>query len=169
MNSEELLNVVIKNYEQPLRKYFYNRLRRSDEIDDFIQDLYLRVFSYKNPNKIESIERFTFTIALNLVRDYSRRSAQKIRSNSIPLEDLDILVSCMDPQRIIQAKEILKLLSNAFNHSERLKVIFIEKYIKGLSQADIANRLGISVSAVEKHGMKINKTLSEINHNLTNE
>jgi RNA polymerase sigma-70 factor (ECF subfamily) len=105
------------------------------------------------------VKPFLFAIARNLAIDRIRRS----RIVSIePAGDSDILNVIIDevsPERRLNARQELRQLGNAFGllPPKCREVIWLRK-VDALSQAEVAQRLGISVRTVEFHiqkGMRI--------------
>jgi RNA polymerase sigma factor (sigma-70 family) len=59
------------------------------------------------------------------------------------------------PERVLVVEQELSLVAGALNRMpERTRDVFLLIRVEGLKQAEIAEMLGISVSAVEKHFAK---------------
>ncbi len=158
--NKELVAAIIKDHSHSLRTYFYNRLRSQNDIEDFLQELYCRALTYKNPSKIRSIKKFAFTIALNLVRDNSRRCATRLRQNSVPIEPDMFSDESIEPERIIEHRHELKKASHTINDLHpNCKKAFLLNRIDGLSYKEVALKMGVTVSMVEKHLMLASKKI----------
>lgn len=162
-----LVAKVVKYYGPLLRTYFYNRLRSYDEVDDYLQELYCRVLVYKRPSEIKSIQKFVFTIAVNLMRDRSRRVNTRMGKNTVSIDEIDerdsALVESANPtraiaglQRIMQAERIID------EFPANCKEAFLLHRIQGFTQKEIALKIGVTVSAVEKYMMLAKKKLFDI-------
>ncbi len=106
---------------------------------------------------MEQPRAFLFQMARNLLRDHWRR--QQVRSkvhqeahleesvDSEPLADEqhEPLPAAQRLQRLEQLKEVLSQLS-----PRRREALMLHRF-EGLSQAQIAEHMGISISMVEKH------------------
>lgn len=157
--NEELLNRVVKYYGPILRTYFYNRLRAYEDVDDYLQELYYRILVYKYPSEIKSIQKFVFTIAVNQMRDRSRRVNTRMGKRTISLEDIDInqdeiAADAISPYKIISKIEELKAAQAKIERlPEKCKKAFWMHRIQGYTQKEISLKLGVTVSAIEKYMM----------------
>lgn len=149
-------------YRRPLMNYFLRHTGDAADAEDLTQEVFVRALRLDGDRAIHSPDTFVFTIASNLLRDRSRRrmARQADRHVSldrggqddnpspaveIPAEDLSAERVLIDRERLRQALEALDKLP------ARTREIFILFRLEGMRQSEIAARLGISVSAVEKH------------------
>ena len=162
--NHELLAEVIKEYTPRLRIYLSRNLRIYEDVDDLMQELYIRVMMYPDPSNINSIKAFIFTIATNLLRDKSRRSCTRVSMHSVSLDDVDIPVESADPTRILEDRNALKHMEHAIDELQpNCKKAFVESRFEEKSYKEIAFGLGVSVSMVEKH---IIEALKQIRHSV---
>ena len=168
--NKELVAEIVKHYSPALRTYFYNRLRSHNDVEDFLQELYCRTLAYKNPEKIRSIKKFVFTIALNLVRDNSRRCATRLRQSSIPIEPDMVIDETIEPERIIEHCHQLKQVNLELNKLHpKCKEAFWLNRIEGLSYKEVAFKMGVTVSMIEKHLMLASKKIQGVKTSLNGE
>jgi len=104
---------------------------------------------------MRSVESYVFRIASNILADRGRR--EKVRANyreSIWANDaagIDVL----DPGRVAEARAELSAVAEALKSlPERTRTIFILYRLENLDKRSIAEALGVSVSAVDKHLMR---------------
>lgn len=153
--SNDLAKKAAEQYGSQLRTYFYNRLRSHNDVDDLLQELYCRLLTYDDPLRIKSLKSFVFTIALNLLRDKSRRTVTKMATKMTSLDEAEeIPAPTTDPTRIIegidelvQAVEIIEELQPSYK-----KAFYLHR-VYGLSHKEIAFSMGVTVSMVEKYIM----------------
>ena len=131
-----------------------------------MQETYLRLQRIEQPHLIEDLRTYMFRVAANLATDHLR--AQGRRSDLID-QDTDFL-SIEDPrstpERILLAKEELKIVEEAFQGLSPLcRRIMVLNRFEGLKHRAIAARLGISRSTVEKN---IAKALNHFRRRLKN-
>lgn len=161
--NSELVLITVEKYGPQLRSYFYNRLRSYNDVDDLLQELYCRVLTYRNNVNVDSIKSFVFTIALNLIRDKSRRNYTRMIEKSDTIEcdsDIPIYNPIIDPLRIVEGVEALSQLAETLETlSPSCKTAFYLHRIRGLSYVNIADTMGVSVSMVEKYLMTAIKKL----------
>lgn len=143
-----------------LRPFFSNRVR-PDDIDDMLQDVALRVHVCRREDEVENGRAYLFQVARSVITDQRRRSASRRRDRHEPLARDHEPVEERCPERILLGKqrlaEVMRLIQE---QPERTRDIFRLHRIEHVSCVEIAGRLGISVSAVEKHVMRAARHLA---------
>lgn len=131
-----------------------SRGRTADDTDDLIQEAFLRLQLYCRDKPVKQPEAFLVRTALNLSVDERRRAHNRLtvaaRVETLPLVDTrpapdEVLAT---QQRLQQVKQALDALS------PRAREVFLLHRAEGYSYGQIAERLGIGVSTVEKHMAK---------------
>nr|WP_189664480.1 sigma-70 family RNA polymerase sigma factor [Pseudomonas marvdashtae] len=122
--------------------------------EDLLQETYLRVTRALAERTVDHLEPFVFQTARNLALDHLR--ARRIQSRTV-LDDvpLDVVNSVVAPQSSAEdaahAKQMLERLNVRLQSlSSRQQQIFILSRLHGHSYQDIAERLGVSLSTVQK-------------------
>ncbi|MBB2160339.1 RNA polymerase sigma factor [Gluconacetobacter sacchari] len=131
------------------------RTGRSDA-DDLLQSAFLKLLELK-PGNIRNVEAYLVRAAQNAACDSVRRE----RNGPISFVDDEHMqsVPCTGPTPVETAmsRQRLDTLARSIQDlDERTKEIFLLHRIEGLSYPQIAERVGCTVSNVEKH---ISKTL----------
>lgn len=133
-----------------LRRYW----RRADDVPDLRQEVYTRVYEGAARDGMPSATAaYVFRTARNLLIDQARR-AQVVSFDLVAeLEELpDAPRDEWSPERIAAARAELRLLERALDAlPPRCREVVSLRRIDGLSQKDIAARLGIAEGTVEKH------------------
>ena len=138
-----------------LRSFFARRLRNPQLADDLVQDVMVRMHARKGTAPIENLEAYIFQTASSVLRDHVRR--ERVRGVVIGAEpaDFENIGVELGPDRVLQAKDEIARVVQALNElPERTRDIFLMRRYEGLAYSDIACRIGISVSALEKHMAK---------------
>ena len=134
----------------------------SDEVEDFVHETFARVIAYPNWQGVRNVPAFALRILKNIAISAARR--RKIVSIDV-FADLDMLDAVDDlPQadRVVEAREELRLVAMAIDElPPQCRKVFTLRKIHGLSHAQIAVQLGLSVSTVEKHITKGLRICSE--------
>lgn len=120
------------------------------DLDDIVQEAYVRVLAAKAKGKLQTPKAFFFAIARNLAIDHVRHR-QLARLESLEgnaefsvLEDNDNVAETAARNHEIEIMtEALQSLP------ERCRQIMTLRNVYGISQKDVAARLGISVRTVE--------------------
>lgn len=163
LSNEKLVLATERKYGLHLQTYFYNRLRSYNDVEDLLQELYCRLMKYQGSVKIKSLRGFVFTIAVNLVRDKSRRSVTRMAEKTLFIDDVEeIAIESTDPLRIAESMEDLMLVDSLIGQlTPSCEKAFRLHRMNGLSQKEIALLMGVTVSMVEKHIMRATKYLRQ--------
>jgi RNA polymerase sigma factor (sigma-70 family) len=137
-----------------------SRIVPPDEIEDIVQETYVRICQIENKENITSPKSFMYRTARNLALDYQKRAGVKLVDRVDDLQALEYLLS-NDADEMYENT----LINNEFSHfCEAVRQlptqcckVFVLKKVYGYSQREIAAQLDLSESTVEKHiatGMK---------------
>ena len=137
-----------------LRRVLRRRGRSDDEAEDLIQDAFLRLHVYRRAHAIRNTGGFLFRTALNLACDRARRERL---APVLPggLDELPLVDPYPLPDEVCAGQERLQRMRAGLEAmSPRRREVFILNRIEGYSFPQIAQRLGITSSMVEKHAAK---------------
>lgn len=138
-----------------LAVYFARKGVEPHEIDDLIQEVFLRILKRGDSDQLEQFNGYVFTTAASVLTDrYRRRKARfftshvefntEIHGDSAVGPDVELA----DRDSLNRATRILMQLP------ERTRHVFILRRVEGMSYGEISQRLGLSVSAIEKHMLR---------------
>jgi RNA polymerase sigma-70 factor (ECF subfamily) len=155
-HAEQRPEVYVGAYTAPLRRYLARHVRPRSDLDDVVQEVFARLLRRSGEGGIHNVEGYIFQIAANLLRERGRQRANRNTAPAIELEP-SLLGQGEEhsPERILLAKEAGRRLVDALNElPDRTRGVFILNRFEGMAGPEIAERLGISVSGVEKHMMR---------------
>ncbi len=159
-NNQDFVYSVYKNFDSTLRGFMGNKTRNPHDAEDLSQEVYLRFLRIKNHENIDSERAYLFTTAINLIRDKSRRLSTHLENASVSMDEVPLHCSSLDPARRAEDAEQLGLAFETLNSlNSNCRFAFLKSRIDGLSYAEIAKELAVTVSMVEKH---ISAALSEL-------
>jgi RNA polymerase sigma factor (sigma-70 family) len=145
-----------------LRKVLRRRGRTMDETDELIQEAFLRLQVYRRERHVNEPEAFLVRAVQNLHIDLLRSRAHRgthVEADSVQIHLVDPRPS---PVEVLAAHQRLQRLKEGLEAlSPRTREIMLLHRIEGFSHAQIAARLGVTVSAVEKHIAKAALFLSD--------
>lgn len=142
---------MLENYYRELVCFLNAKLGNRQVAEDVVHDAYVRVLERASDTPIEQPRAFLYRTALNLVIDGHRRNVAR---QTEPLEVLDSeeRFYAPSPQNHFDDSQRLDLLQRALAELPPLcRESFMLRKLEGLSHPQIAERLGISRSLVEKH------------------
>lgn len=134
-----------------LRRLLKSRGRSPDDIDDLMQEAFLRLQVYCRENIVQHEEAFLVRTVLNLSAEQGRRASRASFSSAE-----DDLLNVIDPaphaEEILAGQQRLQRLMVGLQRlPPRSREVFLLHRSDGLSYLQIATQLDISVSMVEKH------------------
>jgi RNA polymerase sigma factor (sigma-70 family) len=139
-------------HDSSLKAYVRRSFPHLRDVDDVIQESYLRIWRARATQTVRSAKGFLFTLARHVALDLVRRhrtspvDAVADLASLSPIEDRPNAVEIADQQ------EKIRLLAKALAMlPERPREIIVLRKFHGISQKDVASRLGISEAAVEHH------------------
>jgi RNA polymerase sigma-70 factor (ECF subfamily) len=150
---------------RPLLFRFIGQIVRPDEIEDLVQETFLHAYAAAGKQAIRNPRAFMLRTARNLALNQIKRAERKLNC-SIDDINSDEEMSQIDSveARFHWEDRFLVFCKAVATLPDACRRAFVLKKIYGLSQNEIANRLGISVSTLEKHvahGMAITSEYME--------
>ena len=166
---KHVLIPVYLEQRDALARFLRARLGSDTDIQDLLQDLYLKIVSLDPDYQVAEPRAFLYRLASNLLLDRARSGHRsqvrdtawrQVAHHNEGTEDLADHPSAetvvIDRQRLRNLLQILDTLP------DRTKAIFRMHKLDGLSYAEVAASIGISRSAVEKHMMEALRQLSRV-------
>lgn len=145
MNTQLETEALYRKFRDPLRSFIGRRVADPSTAEDLVHDVFVKIHSQIGSLKqTEKLTSWIYQIARNAVIDFYRK-----RKETIPYLDEETLF--VDQERISDAAE--KLVPGLRSMIEQLPPKYRETLkfadIEGIKYAEIATRMGISVSAVK--------------------
>ena len=138
----------VQPHETALRNWLRVRFPTVHDRDDVVQEAFLRVWRARVVGPIHAPKAFLFATARNLVLDALKQAGPQIDlGESRVLGVLD--ERCNTAESVARAQELEDLQAALASLPERCREVFTLRRIHGLSQKEIAARLGISEKTVE--------------------
>lgn len=171
MNAPDAHPLIAAYLEQreDLARFFRARLSGAGEgdVDDLLQDLYLKVSGLAPQARIDNPRAFLFRLASNLMMDRwrsGRRAAtrdgdwRQVNHAVGAGEDIDDTPSA---EAVVAGRERLaRLVAAVETLPPKTRTVFRLHKFEGVSYADIAAQMAISRSSVEKHMMEALRVLA---------
>jgi RNA polymerase sigma factor (sigma-70 family) len=141
-------------HERSLRSYLNRFFKNVADIEDVVQETYARLLSLNDLGwaAVRNWHAFLFTSARNVALDRIRRARVVSLDTLAEMGSADVLDQTPAADEALNARQELALLSEAIaSLPDRCREVLTLRKLYGLSQREIAQRLGISESTVEKH------------------
>lgn len=150
VKSQTTLRAVLIDRYGDLKHRLARRLGSADWAEDALQDTYLRLDGAEAVGEIRSPVAYLFRSAINTALNGRRAETRRLRAGEVEAL-LHIADDAPDAVRIIQGRaDIMRLKRIMAELPPRQRAILLAARLDGLSRGEIAGRLGISVSMVEK-------------------
>jgi len=135
-----------------LRHYIARILRRPEDIEDIAQESFLKVLEAGSKGEIRYPQAYLYRTARNLSLNSQTRKSNQVVDSIEDLLDPDVLNQSAQLEDTLMAQEGFELFCRAAaGLPEQCRQVLILRKVYGLSQQEVAERLGIAVSTVEKH------------------
>lgn len=165
-NQDEAFQFLFKKYYSRLLAYAIRFVKEKEIAEDIIQEVFMSFWEKRQLLKSISLSSLLFCMVRNASINYLK---QKVLVDKFPIEyienidgeeklySLDFALSA-DEETLYE--ELRKRIQEALSIlPERSREIFLLSRFKGLKNKEIASKLEISTTAVEKH---ISKSLKKI-------
>ncbi len=151
---DKWLNDLVAETRIGLSRYLARLCSSPDDVQDVMQEAYLQVFCALRQSGPDGHvpAALLYTTARNIA--FSRHRHQKVVTAAVPTvtagEQLRREQASIE-QQVDRGQQIRLLLQSVNGLPPKCRDVFVLRMIEGLSQREIADRLGIAVSTVEKH------------------
>lgn len=135
-------------YFDAIRSYIYYRCTDEDLASDIAQDVFMRVWEKRDNLDESNIKALLYKIAGDMTVSHFRKNAVHLDySRYMAVEE----VSSLTPQETLQFEELKRKYAQVLGEMNDLhRETFLMNREENLKYTEIAERMGISVKAVEK-------------------
>jgi RNA polymerase sigma-70 factor (family 1) len=147
----EAFKSAFDEFYRPLKNFLYYKLADKDLAEDITQEVFIKAWDKRESILPETAKSYLYKIANNLAINHFNSGKMRYE---LKLADHDRVVS-ESPHYVMENNEFAERLNRALeNLPETQRVVFLMNRIDDLTYAEIAERLALSVKAVEKrmHG-----------------
>lgn len=143
-------------YRAPLRGFFAKRVRDPAEVEDLTQEVFLHLLRRARGGPIEHVKQYVFQIAANALRDWHRRRQARGMDAHEPFdEEIHQPATEISPERVLLGEEAVEMVVAVLRAlPQRTRDVFVLRAMEKRKYLEIADLLGISVRAAEKHMAK---------------
>lgn len=139
----------VRPHEPLLRAWLASRFPGVRDIDDIVQESYVRLIQARGRAQIDLPKAYLFRIARNLVMDRLRHERVVQFTPLAESGGPDVIDERESVQQAVDRDQQLELMTEAIQSlPKQCRQIFTLRKLYGLSQQEIAERMGLSVHTV---------------------
>ncbi|MEM1412018.1 MAG: RNA polymerase sigma factor [Pseudomonadota bacterium] len=159
MTDSLLLREFVK-CRSDLERFLFQRLGSNGAAVDLAQDVYLRLCERPTPKGIQNPRAYLYRMAANLATDHTRSEQRRARLLKATGDAVWKTQDDQTPERTALAQAELAYMERAVSRlSERRRRVFYLSRYEGLTQTEIASRLSVGLTTVQKDLKAVMKTL----------
>lgn len=149
----EQMALLARQFRPALGRFFSKRVQQQHDIDDLVQDVFVRLVRKVNADGSQIVAGYVFQTAQSVLNDWLRKRQVRQATAHDEIEaDLPDLKDDSTPERVLLGKQSLeKATSAVLELPEVTRTIFLLRRLEGMRYADIAKRLRMPISTIEKH------------------
>lgn len=140
-------------HEPKLRAWVRARFPAVADLDDLVQNAYARLLRAHASGPIANPKAFLFITVRNLALNHLRHQGYERPAGTAEIDPLSVVDEALGVREALAHREDFQLLIEAIQSlPERCRQVVTLRKIYGLSQKEVATRLGISENTVEAQG-----------------
>jgi RNA polymerase sigma factor (sigma-70 family) len=141
----------VQPHDASLRFYVRGSFPSVRDVDDVVQESYLRLWQAKTRRQIGATRAFLFRVARNLAIDVLRRERVSPVVAVAAAAELEV-ADAHDVAEHACTRDELTMLAEAIQAlPNRCRAVMVLRQLEGVSQKEIAQRLGMSELTVQTH------------------
>jgi RNA polymerase sigma-70 factor (ECF subfamily) len=158
---QPFVEALAVRYRGALDRFFARRAPQlGGDTEDLTQEVFLRLATRGDGEQIERVDGYIFQTASSVLTDRARRAAVRASDRHVCYEEDHHAVEDFSPERVLLAREQVAMVRTVLERlPDRVRAAFVLHRFEELGYAEIARRLGVSVSSIEKY---ISQALKEL-------
>jgi RNA polymerase sigma factor (sigma-70 family) len=137
-------------HEAGLRRWIKSRFSAIRDVDDLIQETYSRILKIHESGPIPNPQAFLFVVSRNLAINKLRRMSLEYSPETESLDPLVLADEMAGPfESAVHQEEIDQLVAAIQSLPDRCRQVMTLKKIYGLTQKEVAAKMGVSENTVE--------------------
>jgi RNA polymerase sigma-70 factor (ECF subfamily) len=149
---------IFKEFYRPIRNFIYYKCYDMDMAEDLAQDTFLKLWETRERIDKRTVKAYLYTIAQNNTINQLKRKSLMYKFMKKPAADRDFDT----PQKLAEMGEYEEKLNKVIAAlPEGGREVFLMNRLEDMTYNEIAERLGLSVKAIEKRMSKVLKIFRE--------
>ncbi|MEO8998694.1 MAG: RNA polymerase sigma factor [Rhodanobacter sp.] len=151
--AREFADSAVRSYHEDLHRFLRRRVWHAQDLDDVVQEVYLRLLRVKNSEMVRNPLAYLYGVASHVVREFNLG-----KHHTRMVFDSDAVDTMMDnpaSSSMEAGGHFERQVSEALAQlpANRMAVLLLERR-DGLSHAEIAQKLGLSLHTVKKYSVE---------------
>lgn len=149
-NEIEWFSSEVLPHESDVRAWLASSYPTFSDVDDVIQEAYFRLMRAHASGPIVNPRAYLFVTVKNLVISRFRHLRHERPRNAAEIDPLEVVDKMRTPSEEAAAKDEIRILIDAIQSlPTRCCQVMTLRKIYGLSQREVAQKLGISINTVQ--------------------
>lgn len=150
-NSTLSLESVWGEYQSALKSFLHSKVSNPDDVDDLQQEILIKTHqNLATVKDADSVKSWLFQLANRTIIDFYRKRARYQRDSEIQAEDL-----WFEQQEDLIEQEMAKCIQPFVNALPQEQAILLSEVdLKGASQKQLADKVGLSYSTLKSRVQK---------------
>ena len=146
---------AFEKHQSALKRFISRFLHNTQDIEDVAQEAFLRAYCCEKNTEIQQPKSFLFRIAKNVAISELRLKSRNITDYIEDQDNSNVLIDEWTTEDHVAAQQKLGIHCEAVaTLAPQCRRVYLMRKVYGMPYKEIAGRLGIAVSTVEKHLMK---------------
>jgi RNA polymerase sigma factor (sigma-70 family) len=151
---EWFLNQIFR-HRAALHRYLMKFTSGAEDIEDLVQETYVRLYALADYRAVESPKALLFRIAHNLAVERARSKKTQATDSMADLEQLGVFSTEVPADEQLDSRRRFETFCAAVDRLPPLcRRVFVLRKVFKLTHAEISEVLGVSHSTIEKHVAK---------------
>jgi len=145
--TKEKFKLLFDTYFDSVRSYLFYRGAEKEQASDLAQDVFLKVWEKQFDIDLKAASGLLYKIAGDMFISQYRREKLELNFKTALLKD----TADVTPEDQFRYRELLSMYTKILaGMNEKHRIVFMMSRMEGLKYREIADRLRLSVKAVEK-------------------
>lgn len=167
-NDQEAFNQIVGRYNEIIIGFAMKLIKNAQDAEEVRQDVFLilvtKLHTFKGNSKFSTwLYRITLNTCYKYLNDSNKRATKEIHLDDSFFNQMPAKHQwSKTPDEVTLLKERMDIIGNAVNElTENNQKIFKLKDVKGFSNAEVGEAMGLSISAVKSRVLRNRLTLKE--------
>jgi len=162
--ADELVSSLSREDGEQLQRFLTRMLGRRELAEEVAQEAYLKLYRLCRPDEVNCPKALLFDVATKLAITRLKRVRVEASLAATLTETDEVRDQALPPERRAMVDQAMHRLTEAVEAlSPNLRKVFVMRYVQQMPRHEIAERLSISVNAVEQ---RLTRALAQCRHRL---